>query len=276
MRPGTVLGVRGAGRTERVLAAVIGALLLVSGGVAVSDVRVSGASAGAAATSSTTAPAAPTTIAEPAAPVAPPVEVAAPPTTTPPAPPVALRTRNVREQPWLPYASAGNVVLHHPSAQVEKIGFHEASHDGAREQLPLSTAVDPFVLESRNRGTPGTTAADLVSHPEIEVRSPVTGTVKRGGSYVLYCDNRDHFVVIEPDAQPGWEVKVLHIAGLYVKKGDRVVAGETVLAPYPTQLPFESQVDEFTGQPAWPHVHIEVVDPSIPDRPNPGGGGGCN
>jgi hypothetical protein len=54
-----------------------------------------------------------------------------------------------------------------------------------------------------------------------------------------------------------------------------VTAGETLLAPRPTQLPFESQVDEFrTAEPAWPHVHMEVVDPTIPDRPNPGGG--CN
>ena len=189
---------------------------------------------------------------------------------------MALRTRTVYEQPWLPYAMAGDVVLHHPSAQVEKVGFHESNHDGAREQAPLSTAVDPVILETRNRGTAGTTAADIVAHPEIEIRSPVTGTVKRGGSYVLYCDNRDHYLVIEPDGRPGWEVKVLHIAGLYVSKGERVVAGETVIAPYPTQLPFESQVDEVTGQPAWPHVHIEVVDTSIPDKPNPGGGGGCN
>lgn len=211
-------------------------------------------------------------------PPTPPPTTAAPviaPPPTPPPPPVALRTRTVHEQPWLPFAAVAEVVLHHPSAQVEKVGFHESNHDGARAMAPLPTAVDPVVLETRERGTAPTTAADLVSHPEIEIRSPVTGTVKRGGSYVLYCDNRDHYVVIEPDAHPGWEVKVLHLAGLYVGSGDRVVAGETVIAPFPTQLPFESQVDEVTGQPAWPHVHIEVVDPSIPDKPNPGGGGGC-
>lgn len=259
------------------LAAVIGALLLVSGAVAVSDVRVSGASAAVGPVAVSTTTSAPSPAPAPTAvPTTAAAAPAAPAATTPPPRPAPLRTRTVYEQPWLPYATAGDVVLHHPSAQVEKIGFHESNHDGAREQFPLSTAVDPVLLESRNRGTPATTAADIVAHPEIEVRSPVTGTVKRGGSYVLYCDNRDHYVVIEPDARPGWEVKVLHIAGLYVSKGDRVVAGETVIAPFPTQLPFESQVDEVTGQPAWPHVHIEVVDPAIPDRPNPGGGGGCN
>jgi hypothetical protein len=31
-------------------------------------------------------------------------------------------------------------------------------------------------------------------------------------------------------------------------------------------------VEESTGEPPWPHVHIEVVDPSIHDRPT---GAGC-
>ncbi len=55
--------------------------------------------------------------------------------------------------------------------------------------------------------------------------------------------------------------------------GQRVTAGQTPIAAGPTQLPFVSQVDELrTADPAWPHVHVEVVDPSIPDRPSPGGG----
>ena len=42
--------------------------------------------------------------------------------------------------------------------------------------------------------------------------------------------------------------------------------------PRATQLPFVSQVDEFTAEPSNPHVHVEVIDPSIPDIPTPGGG----
>jgi hypothetical protein len=94
--------------------------------------------------------------------------------------------------------------------------------------------------------------------------------VKRAGTYTLYCEYRDDYVVIEPDERPGWEVKVLHIDGVRVRAGDRVVAAETVLAPRPHKLPFESQVDEVTAPPPWPHVHVEVIDPSIPDRPGPG------
>jgi hypothetical protein len=174
------------------------------------------------------------------------------------------------DQPWTPFATVGGVVLHHPSNKVERVALHESNHDGARELELLPSAVAPSMLESRNRGTSPRGAADVVVDPDTQIRSPVTGTVKRGGRYTLYCDNSDYYVVIEPDQHPGWEVKLLHISELKVRKGARVVAGQTVLASSPAILPFESQVDESSPtRPAWPHVHIEVVDPSIPDRPSP-------
>lgn len=177
------------------------------------------------------------------------------------------------EQPHVPFATVEGVTLYHPSSRVELIGFHESNHDGARQMHVVPTTVSPKILESRERGTGSQTAADIVADPGHAIVAPVTGTVKRGGSYVLYCDHRDYFVVIEPEARPGWEVKVLHMTGLEVRRGQRVVAGRTLLAPGPRQLPFKSQVDDSrTADPAWPHVHVEVVDPSIPDRPSPGGG----
>jgi len=198
------------------------------------------------------------------APVEPAIEV------VPPPPP----PRSVTEQPFTPFADVEGVTLYHPAARVERVGFHEANHDGARPMVTMATTVSPMTLESRKRGTGSRTAADIVSDPAGEIRAPVTGTVIRGGSYILYCNTRDYYVVIEPDERPGWEVKVLHMTGLNVQKGQRVTARETVLAPGPHQLPFESQVDKArTADPAWPHVHIEVVDPSIPDRPSPGGRG---
>jgi hypothetical protein len=179
----------------------------------------------------------------------------------------------VAEQAWVPFATVGGVILHHPSNLVERIAFHESNHDGARGLEALPGAVAPSTLESRQRGTSPRGAADVVVDPETEIRSPVTGTVKRSGRYVLYCDHSDFYVVIEPDQHPGWEVKLLHIGDLRVSKGSRVTAGQTTMASRPAVLPFESQVDESSAtRPAWPHVHIEVVDPSIPDRPSPGGG----
>ncbi|MFP5318105.1 MAG: hypothetical protein ACLGI2_07390 [Acidimicrobiia bacterium] len=193
----------------------------------------------------------------------------APPTTPPPPPP-----RVVHEQAYTPFATVGGVTLVHPAARVERVGFHQANHDGARQMETVSTTAAPVVLEDRQRATGSHTAADVVVDPEAEIRSPVTGRVLRGGGYILYCRIADDYVVIEPDERKGWELKILHIDGLQVRPGDRVTAGETVLAPKATRLPFASQVDEFrTADPAWPHVHIEIVDPSIPDKPNPGGGG---
>ena len=210
-----------------------------------------------------------------------PVPVAAPPsmfvpdapttTTAPPPPPPPVRS--VTETAWAPFAAAAGVTLSHPAARVERVGFHESNHDGARGLEPLPTAAAPVTLEGRERGTGARTAADVVVDPAGEIRAPVTGKVKRAGTYVLYCEHSDDYVVIAPDDRPGWEVKVLHIDGVRVRAGTRVTAGKTVLAPRATQLPFESQVDELrTADPAWPHVHIEVVDPTIPDRPTPGGG----
>ncbi|MGQ0616869.1 MAG: cell wall-binding repeat-containing protein [Acidimicrobiia bacterium] len=173
---------------------------------------------------------------------------------------------------WSPFAVAGPLTLVHPAARIERVGFHESNNDGAQQMEVLPTAVAPITLETRERGTGSRSAADVVVEPGSEIRSPVTGTVRRAGTYVLYCNYSDDYVVVEPDARPGWEVTVLHIDGVQVSSGDRVVAGQTVLAPAPTQLPFASQVDDHrTAEPAWPHVHIEVIDPGIPDRP----GAGC-
>ena len=128
-------------------------------------------------------------------------------------------------------------------------------------------------MESRERLSDPQSSADVVVDPESEIRAPVSGTVVSAGSYDLYCGLLDYFINIEPDDHPGWRVKVLHITDLSVGNGDRVVQGETVIAPSARQLPFESQVDELrTVDPAWPHVHLEVVDPSIPKVPNPGSG----
>jgi hypothetical protein len=181
--------------------------------------------------------------------------------------------RVVTDQAWTPFATVGGITLHHPASRVERVGFHQSNHEGAQVLEVLPTAVAPVTLESRERLTDGRTAADIVVDPAVEIRSPVSGVVKRSGTYVLYCKYSDDYLVIEPDSHPGWEVKLLHISGVQVVGGQRVEAGVTLVAPHATELPFESQVDEArTVDPAWPHVHVEVVDPSIPNRPSPGGG----
>jgi len=197
---------------------------------------------------------------------------AAPTTTVAPATPVAA-DRVVANIAWgTPFAVAIDLTLYYPAALVERIGFHEAGRDGSRQMDPLPEATRPITMATRDRGTGSRTAADVVVDPAAELRSPVTGTVIRSGTYVLYCKYTDDFVVIDPDDHPGWEVKMFHFQGLSVKPGDRVEAGVTVVGSNSAYLPFESQVNEFTAEPSWPHVHIEVIDPSIPNRPHPGGG----
>lgn len=227
----------------------------------------------------TTSSAAPTTTTPPTTSIVPttttPPTTAAPTTSVPPSTTRPFVERVVHDTGFAPYAVVEQLVMLHPAAGVERVGFHEASHDGARQQDALDTTVRPMILESRNRGTPDRTAADIVVVPDTEIRSPVTGIVLRASRYTLYCDHVDEYLVVEPDGRPGWEVKVLHVEGLQVAAGQRVEAGVTPVAARGRVLPFESQVDEFTAEPSWPHVHIEVVDTSIPDKPNPGGGSGC-
>lgn len=205
-----------------------------------------------------------------------PTTTAAPATTAGPTTTRPFVERIVVDTGFAPYAVIENLTLLHPAARVERIGFHESGHDGARQQDLTQTTARAMTLETRERGTPDRTAADIVVVPDTEIRSPVTGVVVRSGSYTLYCEHVDEYLVIEPDDRPGWEVKLFHIVGRQVAEGQRVEAGITPVALHSRVLPFESQVDEFTAEPSWPHVHIEVVDPSIPDRPNPGGGGGCS
>ncbi len=181
-------------------------------------------------------------------------------------------TRQVSLLEPAPFASFDDVVLLAPSIAVERIGYHQSTNDAARPLDPIQTPIPSTTLASRNRDTAARGAADVAVNPLLPITSPVTGTVLRAGGYTLYCNYRDDFVVIEPDSHPGWEVKILHITGVAVRKGDRVEAGLTVLAPNAHVLPFSSQIDDLTANPSWPHVHIEIVDPSIPDRPSTGGG----
>lgn len=190
----------------------------------------------------------------------------APTTTTPSPTPATVDDTHPVVLTW------DGIDLRTPTAATELIGLHQSNHDGARDMEQVDSPVRTIVLDSRERGTGRRTAADIVAHRDTEVRAPVTGTVVRAGTYTLYCDQQDDFAVIEPDGRPGIEVKLLHIDGVQVRAGDRVEAGVTVLAPALTQLPFASQVDEQSGPDNWPHVHLELVDTSIPDQPNPNSG----
>lgn len=202
--------------------------------------------------------------------------VTAPPTTRTTVKPTTTTSpqpRVVMDSSFGPFLHSEGMVLHYPTQFVERVGLHESNKAGGRTLGVLPSAGDVIDLPSRSRNTNARTAADILSDPGGAVRAPVSGKILRAGTYTLYCKYTDSFVVIEPDAHPGWEVKLLHISGLVVGAGQRVEAGLTPLASHPTRLPFRSQVEDYSAAPVWPHVHVEVVDPSIKNPPGVGGKG---
>jgi murein DD-endopeptidase MepM/ murein hydrolase activator NlpD len=194
-----------------------------------------------------------------------------PPTTTAAVAPPAAPGRPVVDGRRLAMAGVAEVVLVHPSATVEHVGFHQSSNLGAMELTVLHGAIQPATLNTRDRGTGDRTAADVVVQPGTTVVAPVSGTVVQAGGYRLYCAYDDETVVIEPDAHAGWKVVLLHVQGVLVAAGARVEAGVTSVATQAHQLPFGSQVDKLaTVAPPWPHVHVEVDDPAVVDTPSKG------
>lgn len=181
--------------------------------------------------------------------------------------------RSVMDTSFGPFLHTEGLVLNYPTQFVERVGFHESNLAASRYLGVLPTAGDVIDLPSRERKTNARTAADILSDPNGEVRAPISGTIKRGGTYTLYCKYTDSFVVIAPDARPNYEVKLLHITGLVATVGQHVEAGVTPIAQHPTRLPFHSQVEDFSTAPVWPHVHLEVDDPSIKNPPGVGGKG---
>ena len=163
-----------------------------------------------------------------------------------------------------PLATVAGLTIMAPAAAIELAGFHQSSHPGA---LPMTaseaTEVRTTTMPSRHRGTDRRGAIDIVTGPRTPIVAPITGRIARAGSYTLYCRYRDGFVVINPDARPDLEVKILHVQNVAVEAGQRVEAGDPI-ASHATPFPFRSQIDSLTAEPSWAHVHIEVVDPSIP------------
>jgi hypothetical protein len=187
--------------------------------------------------------------------------------------PAPTSGRHVVEQDRVPFGVAGDVTLHYPSRRVERIGFHQSNDEGTRAIAPLPTGVPSTTMESRGRLSDPNSAADIVVDPASDIRAPVSGTVISTGSYDLYCGLLDFYVNIAPDQHPGWTVRIIHLTGLEVGPDERVEAGVTTIAPSARLLPFASQVDDLqSADPPWPHVHVEVSDPSIPNVDNPGSG----
>lgn len=180
-----------------------------------------------------------------------------------------------------PIARVAGLELVVPSMETALVGFHEAAGPGtqtlesmapleeqhtARDVPVAADAVEEQVapvitLPTRSRAAPATSAIDIAIPEGADVLAPVSGTVVMASPYSLYGQHADYRVEIEPDGHPGMRVILIHMDGLAVEAGDRLVAGETVIADTAKQFPFASQIDRFTaereGRPM-PHVHVEV------------------
>jgi murein DD-endopeptidase MepM/ murein hydrolase activator NlpD len=154
------------------------------------------------------------------------------------------------------FALIGDLELRLPSHDVVVHGFHEGSSPSSVAMTPVGD--EQRVLPSRGRPYPATSAVDIVLVDDEPVRSPVTGTVEVAERYALYGKHGDHRITIVPDDAPDLRVVVLHVSGVGVEPGERVDAGETVIASSARRFPFRSQIDDVTAPDAWPHVHYEV------------------
>lgn len=162
--------------------------------------------------------------------------------------------------------------------RVRKVGFHES---GDARSLPMSPFgrtevndnpgritlpavngdkdIDYVVLPTRYRQGGPTTAVDISMEKGQAVTSPVSGTVTGVRSYLLYGTTPDKIVEIAPRGRPDLRVRMLHIENVHVQTGEKVAAGDTVIAASARLLPFDSQIDRYAGR--HPHVHIDVQQP---------------
>lgn len=171
------------------------------------------------------------------------------------------------------FAVAGGIPIVVPSPDVRAIGFHEAhgrsslaweprgaaftNRNAPRYAAPAPTEGHNYaVLSTRRRGTPATSAIDIAVPKNSALVSPVTGRVAYVNPYLLYGRYPDTIVTIVPDGRPDLRLVMVHLNGVRVSPGQRVVAGETPLAATAMLFPFRSQIDEFAGR--HPHVHVEM------------------
>jgi hypothetical protein len=153
----------------------------------------------------------------------------------------------------VPLARAVGITLVEPARAVAFAGYHQSLFGSAAALEPLAGAV---VMASRGRGTPATSAVDVVMAAGTPVLAPVTGRVASVTPYRVYCDVPDVRVVIRPAEDRTRTVLVLHLAAVRVATGDLVEAGRTVLG-VPRDLGYHDQVDDY-GAAGRPHVHIEI------------------
>ena len=201
-----------------------------------------------------------------------------------PPPPGVETVANTRASTPLPpvFAEHGGVSLVLPDPDALLVGFHEASYPTAMTFTPVGDEIandnrtkftapptDPagpeYVVEaSRGRPQDATSAVDVVLRKDEPVHAIVDGVVTDVRPYRLYGKYPDTRIEIQPDARPDLRVVMIHVVGIHVATGDRVRAGETLLADHANVFPFSSQIDNYFDHSQPPHVHIEIKSADAP------------
>lgn len=171
-----------------------------------------------------------------------------------------------------PFARVGGVTLTRPAKKVKAFAYHESLASTALRLRPRGKAslIDHprfwqpartkgpayIVMASRGRGTNPASAIDIAIPKRKPVYAPATGRVISVTRYRLYCNKPDVRVIIRT---PGTKrnVVLFHLDKLRVRKGDRVVAGETPLGIARVFRNGSAQYDSYIKG-NHPHVHIEV------------------
>jgi hypothetical protein len=162
-----------------------------------------------------------------------------------------------------------------PAGKLVAVGFHQASNTKAARFIPGMTChkIDKasrtrallksnkklklFQQPLRGRGDSNFTAADCAVPRKTVVLAPVDGVVTNVRHYKLYGYIDDLRLEIKPDGAPRLRVVMIHITGVKVKKGQRVVGGVTPVAVV-RRLPFVSTINRFVPVKNVDHVHIQV------------------
>lgn len=171
------------------------------------------------------------------------------------------------ERRWRPVVMADVVglLVYRPARSIQGVGYHESLFSTAAAMAPRG---DGFaVMSSRGRGTPSTSAADVVMTSTEKALAPVSGRVVSVTPYRLYCGSEnDVRILIKPRGHPDVRVMVIHVTGVRVHPGQKVSYAYTVLGTARSFTSFTDQVDRyFSG--GYPHVHVEVESPAASPLP---------
>jgi hypothetical protein len=166
--------------------------------------------------------------------------------------------------------------IHYPAGPSHfiAVGFHQADNKKAVRFVPSLKCykrakasrvrslikrkkIKLFQQPLRGRGSSNFSAADCAVKRGTAVVAPVDGVVTNVRTYKLYGYVTDYRLEIKPDGNKHLRVVMLHITGVKVRKGDRVVGGVTPVAVV-RKLPFTSTINRFIPVKPIDHVHIQV------------------